>query len=1153
MIRAFAAHPTAANLLTLLLVVMGLFALPQLQRDTFPEFGPIKVEVRVLYPGAAAEEVEEAICQRIEDVVDGVGYVKEVTSEAREGLALVTVEMNKAGSLDTFINEIKTEVEAIDDFPERAEKPVIRELEKTDQVVSIAVSGPSDPAQLKAYCEQLKRRLQQDPEISQVELHGFSDHHLRVHVPTHTLLQFGLSVNGLAETIKNQSVNLPAGAVEARGQDVLVRFQDQRRSVDQLRRLVVVAGASGGELRLGEIAEISDTFEVAEQKTLLDGKRAGLLQVTKTETEDTLRVFAAVKAFVAREQAQRGETVRLVLTRDMASNVQSRLDMLITNGWQGLLLVFITLALFFKLRFSFWVAFGLPVSFLGAFFFFPPIDYSINMITMVALLLALGLLMDDAIVIAENVMTHLRRGKPALEAAIDGTSEVKWGVLSSFLTTVVVFAPLSTMQGDIGEVLGVMPVVLLLVLGVSLIEAFLILPNHLGHALEGVDVDAPPGPIRAKVEAALDWGRERLVGGIVDWAVEQRYLVLGLTIMAFLISASLLAGGILKFRAFPDTEGDTLQVHLLLPQGTPIGRTAAVADVITRSLSEVVASLPPQPEGAPLVKSTTVQFATNAEAHETGAHVATVTVNLLGAESRSTSADELLGRWREAVGELPDVLALKFGEPAGGPAGRAIDVRLQGEDLERLKEASLQVQAFLGKYQGVNDLSDDLRPGKPELRLALREGATTIGLTAGSIAAQLRAALQGSKADTVQVGPESYEIDVRLAPRDRDSLGDLDGFHIALPDGRQVPLSVVAEVSPGRGFARVARVEGRRTVTVQGDVDSEVANTAELMGELQRTLVPKLAKDYPDVSLVLEGEAKESQTTARSLQFAFLLGLIGVFVILSFQFRSYIEPVVVMAAIPLALIGVIVGHVLMGLELSMPSMVGFVSLAGVVVNDSILLLLFLRVSIAAGESVPDAAKQASRDRFRAVLLTSITTVAGLTPLLTERSSQAQILIPLAASIVFGMAAATVLVLVVIPCLYTILDDFGLTRRPDPEELAEVAGVEAIAGDLLEEAALEEEGSAEDEPADPDEAPSATPTPASEAAEPASSEPAQDPPSASTTPSPSEEATAEPVPAEGPEPSTSAAPAEEAGSEAEGSESAPEGPSAGSPEIPGDSR
>ena len=629
MIRAFAAHPTAANLLTLLLVVMGLFALPQLQRDTFPEFGPIKVEVRVLYPGSAAEEVEEAICQRIEDVVDGVGYVKEVSSEAREGLGVVTVEMNKAGSLNTFINEIKTEVEAINDFPTRAEKPVVRELEKTDQVVSIAVSGPAEPAQLKAYCEHLKRRLQQDPEISQVELHGFSDHHLRVHVPTHTLLQFGLSVSGLAETIANQSVSLPAGAVEARGQDVLVRFQDQRRSLDQLRELVVIAGASGGELRLGDIATISDTFEVAEQKTLLDGKRAGLLQITKTKTEDTLRVFAAAKAFVEREQAQRGETTRLVLTRDMASNVQSRLDMLITNGWQGLLLVFITLALFFRL----------PVSFLGAFFFFPPIGYSINMITMVALLLALGLLMDDAIVIAENVMTHLRRGKSPLDAAIDGTSEVKWGVLSSFLTTVVVFAPLSTMQGDIGEVLGVMPVVLLLVLGVSLIEAFLILPNHLGHALDGVDLDAPSGPVRARVEAALDWSREVLVGKTVDWAVSQRYLVLGLTIMTFLVAASMLAGGFLKFRAFPDTEGDTLQVHLLLPQGTPIRRTEAVADVITRSLAQVVAGLPAQPQGAALVKSTTVQFASNAEAHETGAHVATITVNLLGAEDRSTAAD----------------------------------------------------------------------------------------------------------------------------------------------------------------------------------------------------------------------------------------------------------------------------------------------------------------------------------------------------------------------------------------------------------------------------------------------------------------------------------------------------------------------------------
>nr|MDQ2694235.1 efflux RND transporter permease subunit [Pseudomonadota bacterium] len=486
MIRWFAVHPTAANLLLLVFVAIGLAALPGLQRETLPDFAAREIEVRVPYPGASAEDVEEAVCLRLEDAVDGVADLAEVRCESRESLGTLVAKMREGADFARFLDDVKTEVEAIDTFPEAAETPLIRQLGRTDQVVSVAVAGPMSAAHLKAYCRQLKDRLQQLPAVSQVAIVGFPEHHLRVEVPARILRQHGLSMTAVAGAIARQSVSLPAGSLETREREVLIRFDDERSDPQALADLRVVSGKTGAELRLGEIAEISDRFDPAEDKIYFNGRRAGILQVTKTKAEDTLTVVDAVKAFVAREQAAAPPGVTFRLTQDVSSIVRDRLQLLLTNGWQGLILVFLTLWLFFHLRLALWVAAGLPVAFLGALFFMGVIGHSINLISMVALLIALGLLMDDSIVIAENIATHLRQGKPALAAAVDGTRQVAPGVLASFLTTAAVFGPLAFLEGDIGKVLKVLPVVLLLVLAVSLVEAFFILPHHLAHGLHGV-------------------------------------------------------------------------------------------------------------------------------------------------------------------------------------------------------------------------------------------------------------------------------------------------------------------------------------------------------------------------------------------------------------------------------------------------------------------------------------------------------------------------------------------------------------------------------------------------------------------------------------------------------------------------------------------
>jgi len=1025
MIEFFARHTTGANLLMALMVIIGLSALPDLQRETFPDFAAQKLEIRLAYPGASTEDVEEAICQRVEDALDSISEVEEVVCVAREGLGSIVVEMIDDADMARFMDEVKSEVEAIDDFPEQVELPVINELGRTDKVVAVALTGPMSVSGLKAYAEQIKQRMQQTSEISQVDVLGFSDHQLRIEVSAQAMRGYGVSMSDVANAVKRQGIDLPAGMLQTHDRDLLLRFADLRRSPEELADLVVVSASSGAEIRLGNIAQISDRFELDEQKTLFNGHRAAVLQVIKTKQQDSLVVMAAVNRFLEIERQRAPPGVIFTVTQDRSSIVSDRLNLLLRNGGQGLILVFLTMWLFFQLRFAFWVAMGLPISFLGALFIMGMLGLTINMITMVALLIAIGLLMDDAIVISENIAAHLRKGKSPVQAAIDGTRQVAPGVISSFLTTVAVFGPLAFLSGHMGNVLKFIPMVLCLVLVVSLIEAFMILPHHLAHSLQHQDKKV--SRFRQRFDEQLDHFRQHVLGRAVDFAVHQRYWFVGGIIALFLLSMGMVISGKLKFQVFPNIEGDIIEARVLLPQGTPLWRTESVVQQITDGLNEVDDLFSPrQSDGQRLIQNVQVRYSTNQDAGESGPHLATVTADLITAEKRWGRLDDIINHWRNEVGEIPDLIALNYKEPVIGPGGIPLEVRLYGSSLAQLKQASLELQGWLGRYQGVFDLSDDLRPGKPELRMRLREGTLALGLDATTIANQLRAAFFGVTASEILVDSEAYEIDVRLARGDQSTLTDLEIFRIVTANGDQIPLSTLVYIESDRGFSRIKRVDGIRTVTVTGDLDSRIANAQELVNHTRQLFLPDLMQRYPGVRVGIEGQSKESNKTGSSMIRSFAIGLVCVFILLSFQFRSYLEPLVVMFVIPLSLIGVIWGHLLMGVALSMPGIIGFASLAGIVVNDSILLVEFLKQQVRKGHSTVEAAKIASRSRFRAVMLTSITTIAGLFPLLLEKSMQAQILIPLAISIIFGLLATTLLVLLVVPALFSILDDFKVT-------------------------------------------------------------------------------------------------------------------------------
>lgn len=1030
MIRYFAQHPTAANLMMLAILILGLAALPQLQRDTFPTIPASEVEIRVAYPGATPAEVEDAVCQRIEDSLDSVTDLIEVRCDARENIAIATAEMRSVADLGTFYDDVKSQVEAITTFPQEAKSPSVVKLERTAVVASIAITGDMQASMLKAYAEQIKDRIKRDRRIAQVMVKGFADQNIAVDIPAQALHRYGLSISDVTAAIERQSLDMPAGVMETSGGDWIVRFAGQRRSAFDFKNLVVVSSPSGGRVFLGDVATIAVEFDQQEDKVLFNGQRAALLEIIKTEDQDALRVMAAVQENLEREQAMAPKGVQLAISQDTTSNVRDRLRLLTENGIMGLILVFLMMWAFFSLRFSFWVAMGLPVSFLGAIFAMSFLGYTINMITMVALLVAIGLLMDDAIVISENIAAQARKGKNALDAVVDGTRQVLPGVMASFITTILIVGPLGFMAGKMGAVLKYLPIILVVTLTVSLIEAFLILPAHLRHAVEQSHGD-DRNRVQRWVDAKFNHLRDHVLGPWVDRAVKRPYLTVGSLLGLALISFATIGGGLLKFQAFPDLESDTIQARILLPQGTPLSRTEEVVSIVDTALKQLDEEFNArQDKGRRLVRNVTTQYNTNIDAFESGPHIATISADLLRAEERNGKVNEMLGRWRELVGDVPDVIGFKFTDKERGVAGKAIDVRLLGNNLDQLKQASLDLQAWFAGFKGVLDLSDDLRPGKPEYQISLKDTAGSFGVTARAVAAEVRAAVQGSTSLEIAAGNETYDVVVRLSGHDLDGLVDLRELTITAADGRQVPLFAVADVTETRGYARINRIDGTRTVTIQGKLDTNVANARELMGAMKKQFAPQLKEKYPNVRFSSQGQDKESAETGGSLQTKLIIGLVGIFLVLAFQFKSYVQPLAVVLSIPMAAIGVIWGHLLLGHDLTMPSLVGLATLAGIVVNDNILLVAFIKGRLAEGEDIEHAARHAARDRFRAIMLTSLTTIAGLTPLLLETSTQAQFLIPLVVSLIFGLLSATLLALFMVPSMFVILHDLGLLKAQE---------------------------------------------------------------------------------------------------------------------------
>lgn len=1030
MLRFFTSHPTASNLMMLVLIFLGLIALPELQRETLPSFKRVKIQVQVAYPGASPKDVEQAICLPMEDALDGINHLDELTCQATEGMALATAEMDrKTGDVGRFIADIRTEIDSITQFPDIVEKPTISQKRLYDPVISIAIASSMGKIELKEYSENLKRRIKRLQGVSLINITGFSDPQLRVELDLYKLRQLNLTVSDIAKQISEQNIKMPSGHLYGSERTLLLRFDAEKQTPRSLGEIIVYSDQQGGSVKLNEIASVSRRFELDEERIEVNDQAGAVLEVLKKQNADSVDVFYRIQKFVKQEQQKLPNGIQLTLTKDMASLADDRINMLAKNGLQGIFLVFLVMWLFFPWRYAFWVSMGLPVSFLASLFMMEQLGLSLNMLSSVGLLLAIGLLMDDAIVLSESIAHQLEKGKDKLQAVLEGINRVKAGVFSSFLTTMSIFGALAFLEGDIGRVLKVVPIVLIMTLLVSLIEAFFILPRHLYHSTcKNSGRRRPAIALKVKFNHYFEKIREIYLPKLVGFLIDKRYPFSGFIVFIFLITLALPISGLLKFSPFPELEGNQVQITLLMPPGTPLKQTEKVVHKIEKDLHHVNDFYQSdQPNGLPLIAHKIVTYGFNADTDEHGEHAVTINLDILDTEIRATLLSDFLQKLQLQIGTIPGVNSLIIRAPTTGPAGRNIQIELSHPDLNTLKLAGDALSNYMRGISGVENLLTDLRDGKPEIQMQLLPGVESYGVTGSMIANQLRSAFFGVKADELQIGIENVELDVRLAYQDRVDRDSFNNFPIIMPDGRQIPLLNLVSITFTRGVNKIIRINGIATLTITGDINSKLNNTAVVMKQLSDSYLSELKTQFPGLIVYLGGEAESTSETGKSMIINFSFGLFAVFAILSFQFRSYVEPFIVMVAIPLSVFGVIWGHFLLGFNLTMPSILGFASLAGVVVNDSILLVQFMKNDLKKFGNIRQAAMLATQQRLRAIFITSATTTVGLLPLLLEQSLQAQILIPLVVSLVFGLLASTVLIILVLPAFYAILDDFKLTE------------------------------------------------------------------------------------------------------------------------------
>lgn len=1030
-----ARNPIAANLLMAMLLIGGFWSAVTVQKEVFPQFALDVVEVAVGYPGAAPEEVEQGILRPIEDAVRGVEGIRELTSTAREGRGSVSIELVVGADRMKSLQDIDQAIARIRTFPDDIEQPDVQLQSRRTQVMSVGLFGVADVWTLRQLAEQLRDELQANPLITQVELSRVPDYVTHVEVPRAKLREYGLTLPDIARLIEDSSEDIAAGAVQTSSGEVLLRLKARKQWAEQFRAIELVSTEAGGRVTLGDIATLRDGFEEGAFPSQFNQTPTVDLQVYRVGGQSPLEIAEAVRATLAAAEAGFPPGVEWRVDNDNAEDFRRRLKLVSENAGLAILIVLAVLALFLELRLAFWVMMGMGISFIGGLLFLPTVDVSINMISLFGFLMVLGIVVDDAVVVGENVYAHREAGASPIAAAVRGTREVAGPVVFSILTNVVAFVPLMFIPGETGLYWRPLPIVVVVVLLVSLFEALFILPAHLAHLRSSGPKPGLRGTFgRAQNRFSLAFGRlvERTYGPLLRLALRNRYITMTAAIATLVVVGSYATSAHMGMILMPEVSADEIEAGVRLPVGTTPDQAAAVAERLTTESMRM------------FEEHDLFAVAEGIKTNVRGGSFIDVEIVMRPPDERDMTAGEVIALWRDSIGDLPGVDQISF-EAERGPGGHRADISvdLSHADITVLEQATIALVERAEGFTQTRDVNDDYDKGKQQLDFELLPEGRALGLTPADVGAQLRGAFFGSLALRLMRGTNEVEVRVKLPESEREELFSLEDYVLRTPSGTEVPLLEVVRLDPGVAFSSINRRDGRRIVSVSMDVEPKRA-TSQVIDALNAEVLPELRGRFPGLTWSFEGSDAEMREATASLWGGFGLALFVIFALLAVAFGSYLQPLIVLSAIPFGIIGAVLGHIVLGYDLSLISVMGVIALSGVVVNDSLIMLDHANRN-RGDSSAFDAIEAAGLRRFRPIFLTTATTSLGLMPIILETSLQAQYIVPMAISLGFGILFTTLVILLLVPALYLILEDlraaFGAApnvHEVDPEQVPDGA-------------------------------------------------------------------------------------------------------------------
>ena len=1040
-----AGNSVASNLLMVVFLVGGFLFGLRIKQEVFPETAIDIVTVSVPYPGASPEEVEQSIILAIEEAIRGLDGVKKVSSLAAEGSATVAAELLLGADLQTVAQDIQSAVDRITSFPTEAEEPRVSTPTLKRTVISLVLHGAVEETVLRAATERVRDQLLADPGITQVELEGIRPYEISIEIPQAKLREHGLTLDQVAARLRGASIELPGGGIKTGGGEILLRMKERRDLGREFERIPIVSTEDGTQLYLEDIATIRDGFEDLDESMTYNGEPATMITVYRVGKETPTEVAATVRRHVEDLSQSLPPGLSVAVWEDMSKIFQQRMDLLLRNAAVGLVLVLILLSLFLESRLAFWVTMGIPISFLGTFLFLPMFDVSINMVSLFAFIISLGIVVDDAIVVGENVYENHQRGMGFMEAAKLGAREVALPVTFSILTNIAAFMPMFFVPGVMGKIFRVIPAVVVTVFMLSLVESLFILPAHLAHARE-----APTTGFRGRLhrrQQRFSYWFSRMIqtryGPLIERVVARRYLVFAAGLGILIVTVGFVRSGRMGMSMFPRIDADYAFATATLPYGSSVERTKAVRDRLIEAARQVASAHGEDELMRGILarigsSGTDGPFAGNVATGGSRGHLTEVGIHLADPEQRPLTTAEVTRAWRERVGPIPGIKSLVFESNRGGPgAGAALTVQLSHTDLHVLDRAATELADTLAGFPIVKDIDSGFSPGKQQIDFKILPEGQSLGLTAAEVARQVRNAYYGAEVVRQQRGRNEIKVMVRLPEAERVSEFNLEQFMVRTPAGTDVPLREVVDLQRGRAFTSINRSEGRRVITVTADVDPP-DQAPWVQKSINEDILPELVERYPGLKLIYEGQQADMAESMMGLAVGFALAMLVLYALLAVPFKSYVQPVIVMVSIPFGLVGAVLGHLLMGYSLSVMSMFGVVALSGVVINDSLILIDFANRERRKGASAHDAILAAGVRRFRPIMLTTMTTFGGLAPMIFETSMQARFLIPMAISLGYGIVFATVITLGLVPSLYLIVDDvqrgavklWGMVARGD---------------------------------------------------------------------------------------------------------------------------